>query len=181
MEEKMQTSTLATLSDLQVSALKDSKLGMKFGNIRGNGAQIHFKLDCLHIPFEPSVYNGTGAELRKGILLEISEADAVALLAFEEKVRQLTGLALDKWNSCVRQHDGNWRLKAKINMGGERACFFADGSPSSLRGCAAVAVVSVNGLYVQCQVSGLALDVVALRVGAKVTPDPPVWMKSLGF
>ncbi len=174
----MHTSELANLSNVQVSALKDGKLGMKFGNIRGEGHPVHFKIDCLHIPFEPSVYNGTGVELRKGVLFDICEADAVALLAFEEKVKQLAGLSSDKWNSCARPHDGGWRLKAKINTGGERPCLGASGS---VRGHAALAAVSVNGVYVQRQASGLVLDVVALRLGAKVEPDPPGWMKSLGF
>ena len=161
--------------------MKDGKLGMKFATMRNQGEAIHLKVDALNIPFEPSVYNGTGTETRKGIVFDITNSDAKSILVLEERLRQEMEIPLEKWNSCLRENGQTWRLKAKINMSGDRACLFADCDGKDLRGYAAVAVLSMNSVYSQRQASGLVLDVVALRRGAKMLPDPPVWMKSLGF
>lgn len=153
---------------------KDGKAGMKFANVYNNedNAPIYLKICESVVVFEPSVYNGTGDETRKGIVLEISEDDAKLIEDVERSVRAM--VASDKWNSCIRRENKSVRVKAKIEMSGERSCEFHGGpdegdgaAPSSLRGRKASVILHVKGLYVQRNASGLMIDVVAMRYGEK--------------
>lgn len=153
---------------ITLSEPKDGKLGMKFYNIFSQDGPPCLKVEAK-ILFEPSVYNGTGDEPRKNIVLEITEDDAKTLEDLEQTMRIRTGISAEKWNSCVKRVDGT-RLKAKINMMGPRQCEFLGPNgeatpPESLRNRAATAAILVRGIYMQRQASGLMVDVVALKYG----------------
>ena len=172
------TNELANVPDVEIASLKDGKLGMKFAGVLVNGERPSFKLDVLKIPFEPSVYNGTGLEIRKGLVMEIGAYDATCIQAFEEKIKKKLNIPTDKWNSCVKP---DHRLRAKINMGGEDPCAFAGKAPEDgFRGRSAVAALVVKGIYVQRQATGLILDVQAMKVGDLVKTDQTDYVAMLG-
>ncbi len=154
---------------LALSQPKDGKLGMKFYNVSGENGPPCFKVENVRVLFEPSVYNGTGEEERKGIVMEITEEDAKRIEELENWMRIKSGISPDKWISCVRKTDGH-QLKAKINMRGPKQCEFIGPQgekdpPDSLRGRLATAALLVRGIYMQRQASGLMVDVVAMRYG----------------
>lgn len=161
------------VNKISLGKQKDGKMGMKFANVYNekDNTPIYLKICESVIVFEPSVYNGTGDETRKGIVLEISEDDAKLIEDVERSVRAM--VASDKWNSCIRRENNSVRVKAKIEMSGERSCEFhggpdeGDGVPSSLRGRKASVILHVKGLYAQRNASGLMIDVVAMRYGEK--------------
>ena len=153
----------STFENIILSVPKTGKLGMQFINVANNTDAMFTKLEGMVI-FEPSVFNGTGEESRKGIVLELSEKDANDLAALEIRIRMMAGISVTKWNFSVT----NSRLKAKINMCGARRCEFEGPNgestpPESLRGREVSVVIGIRGIYQQKKASGLMLDVVALR------------------
>ena len=153
----------STFENIILSVPKTGKLGMQFINVANNSEAMFTKIDGT-VVFEPSVFNGTGEESRKGIVFELSEKDANDLSALEVRIRTLAGIPVTKWNFCVT----NSRLKAKINMSGMRQCEFVGPNgestpPESLRGREVTAAIAIRGIYQQKKASGLMMDVVALR------------------
>ena len=156
---------ISTFDNLVLSAPKTGKLGMQFMSVTNGMEPLYLKVEG-GVVFEPSVYNGTGEETRKGIVLELSERDANTLAALEIRIRTLASIPVSKWNFCVT----NSRLKAKINMSGANPCEFVGPQeetelPNTLRGREVVAVIAIRGIYQQKKASGLMIDVVALRYG----------------
>jgi hypothetical protein len=167
---------------LSLSQPKDGKLGMKFYNVSGEAGPPCFKVENARVLFEPSVYNGTGEETRKGIVMEITEDDAKRIEELESWMRIKSGVSPDKWVPCVRKTDGH-QIKAKINMRGPNQCEFIGPNgekdpPESLRGRTATAALLVRGVYMQRQASGLMIDVVAMRYG-EATRTKPSYLKLL--
>ena len=155
----------STFENIILSVPKTGKLGMQFINLANNSEAMFTKIDGT-VVFEPSVFNGTGEESRKGIVFELSEKDANDLSALEVRIRTLAAIPVTKWNFCVT----NSRLKAKINMSGANPCEFVGPQeetelPNTLRGREVVAVIAIRGIYQQKKASGLMIDVVALRYG----------------
>ncbi len=166
------TTTVNNIADkISLGKQKDGKSGMKFTNVYNGNEPIYIKIRESVVVFEPSVYNGTGDETRKGIVLEISEDDAKLIEDVERSVRVRSLGASDKWNSCVRRENNSVRVKAKIEMSGEHSCEFHgpgdEEAPSFLRGRKASVILHVKGLYAQRNASGLMIDVAAMRYGEK--------------
>ena len=166
----MQMSNMPSLQGLRLSPPKDGKMGMKFVRVACEDKPVFVKIKSQNIVFEPSVYNGTGEEARKGLVLQLTTEDAKHLQAIEEKIRTEANISSEKWSSCLRESDEGPRLKAKINMFGPKACEFIGPNdekkaPDRLRGRPATVGVIINGVYMQRNASGLMVDVVAMRYG----------------
>ena len=151
---------------------RDGGMGMKFYSVDSESGPPYLKIKISKIVFEPSVYNGTGNEPRKNIVLEISEEDAKRIEDLEQLTRIRADISPEKWTSCIRRSD-TARMKAKINMHGPRRCEFIGPKgetepPDTLRNRPATAAVLVRGVYMQRQASGLMVDVVALKYGEQI-------------
>jgi len=162
-----------------LSPPKTGPLGMQFINLTSSSEPLYTKILGV-VAYEPSVYNGTGEETRKGIVLELSGKDADELSALDVSIRSLAGIPVTKWNACVC----NSRMKAKINMSGERPCEFEGpnserGPPRHLRGREVAAVIAIKGIYQQKNASGLMIDVVALRYEDVATKKCPSFLDML--
>ena len=127
---------MTTFAKLSTTEPKEGKLGMKFCNLTDDNGPHCFKVESPKIIFEPSVYNGTGEEERKNIVMAITE-EAAKEIEELENTRIRVGAAPEKWNSCVKGLNGP-QLKAKINMSGQRQCEFAghNGAKVALPTCA---------------------------------------------
>ena len=162
--------------NLSMSAPKDGKGGMRFQNLFGEDGPLCIKAEGK-IVYEPSVYNGTGLEERKNIVLTIDEDTAKKIEELERWTRLQAGVSEDKWNSCVKRADGP-RLKAKINVAGSKRCDFVgpDGvrePPAELRGRTATVALLVRGIYMQRSAAGLMVDVVAMKYGEATREEAP--------
>ena len=115
---------MTTFAKLSTTEPKEGKLGMKFVNLTDDNGPHCFKVESPKIIFEPSVYNGTGEEERKNIVMAITEEAAKEIEELENWTRIRVGVSAEKWNSCVKRLNGP-QLKAKINMSGQRQCEFA--------------------------------------------------------
>ena len=78
------------------------------------------RLGDIYVPFEPSVFRGTGAEARKGFLFSIPQDVMDDLSAIEAWAQQQ--VPSSTWHSCLKE-PGNYGagLKAKINVTGPNA------------------------------------------------------------
>ena len=131
------------------------------------------------VVFEPSVYQGTGDEARKGIVLRLSSADFTAFQALEEWCKQAlleqTPNVDGIWSDSSKLTE-KWgaQLKAKINVHGPYCAIFYDESrqpckaPQVWKGLLATVLLEVRGCYVQRNSAGLLLEVTHLRYG-----EPP--------
>ena len=94
------------------------------------------------VVFEPSVYQGTGYEARKVIVLRLSSADFTAFQALEEWCKQAlleqTPNVDTIWSDSSKLTE-KWgvQLRANINVHGPHCASFYDetGSPARLRRC----------------------------------------------
>ena len=112
-------------------------------------------LDC-EILYEPSVFQGTGAETRLNIVIRAPESAARALHGIEEAILP------SGYISCLR--DGAVRAKIDVTT----AKFYdSEGevsAPSSFRQ-ACNAFVEIKGTYSTRQATGLLIEVTALQLG----------------
>ena len=78
-----------TTAEVELSDIKGSTNKMvEISNITFKGQPLRLKLDAwLRIVYEPSVYNGTGEEERKNIVLELTPEIEQALAAMEDTIR----------------------------------------------------------------------------------------------
>ena len=160
--------------------------GMKVCNLKLEGKPLIVKLaqglETITTPFEPSVYQGTGQEARKGIVFSIPPDVFDAFTAVEEFCKNnLEGLnpkvhAL--WSSSLRPSDKHpARLKAKINVDGNRAArFYDEGNepaelPENWKALPCNAVLQVRGCYIQRQGIGMLLEVTHLQYGSNVVDE----------
>ena len=169
--------------DISVGMPKVSRLGMKFMNVVTTKVKspVTKKITDSKVVFEPNVYNGTGDEPRKGILIDIPEEAAKEIESLENYLRIQAEvhwkIRTELWISCIRRDadNGTVRLKAKIVLAGDSPCEFlgpedTHAQPSSFRGLPVSFIVLVKSIYVQRNAAGLMLDVVAMRYGS---PPPP--------
>ena len=154
------------------------KCALKF-----QGKPLSVQLNCK-VAFEPSVYNGTGDEVRKGIVLRIADEDfalfteleAWCKQALQEEVPNVDAL----WSPSTRCNDKyGSQLKAKITMGrGPYAVHYYDGSkascdePDCWRDLEVKVVLEVRGCYTQRTTVGMLLDVTHVQIEG--SPLPPV-------
>jgi hypothetical protein len=170
-----------------VGNLRDAKAGLKVGNITAEGgSHLVFRVPKTQIVFEPSVFNGTGEEPRKGIVLYNPQEEAKDISAFEEIVRGQMNIQPEKWQSCVRKHNGEQALKAKFDLTGRKACKFTDTdgtkaeAPEAFKGREADVAVLVRAVFAQKNSGGLVMDVVAMKYGAAKAPEQPDWWAPAG-
>ena len=103
------------------------KANMRLSQLLYQGKPLSFKigedLESTTVAFEPSVFQGTGTEPRKGIVFRITEEDFDAISALEQWCRDALRAAnptVDAlWSAAARKSD-KWgcQLKNKINLAG---------------------------------------------------------------
>ena len=162
---------------LTLSAPTAGKLGMQFCSLRLDSKPVVLKLTGLTIPFEPSVFQGTGQEPRKSMLMNITQEIFDAFATIENFCRQPEQQAL--WTSSLKPADKyGATLKAKINVTGERAVKFYSAAndpceaPTDWKNLRCNAVVLVKGIYIQRQGVGLLVDVTHLQYAEAVQGSP---------
>ena len=119
-------------------------------------------MDC-EILYEPSVFQGTGAETRLNIVIRAPETASRALHAIEEAILP------SGYTSCLR--DG--AIRAKIDV--TKAVFYdhEEEVPPPTTFCQKCnAVVEIKGTYSTRQASGLLLEVTALQLGGAKRKNP---------
>ena len=146
---------------------------MKIHRVQSDGP-FSFKLSAS-IPFAPSVFQGTGAEERQGIVLSISPAVYDQLTSFSDSFKaQLTETYPDiaqKWTSSLKAATDKYpaQLKCKINLKGDRVCkyYSPEGltikAPENWRRLDVTAIVRLGGIYVQSRGAGMLLEVTHLQ------------------
>ena len=118
-------------------------------------------------PFNPSVFEGTGTEARKGVLFSIPGDVHDQIAAVEAWAQKALGGV--RWNSSLKS--GN--LKAKIVVSGSRACFAWDSNdkptelPTDWADLPVLPIIKFQGVYVREGEAGLLLEVIALMVGER--------------
>ena len=126
-------------------------------------------------PFEPSVFRGTGAEPRKGIVFTVPSDILADLQTIEEWAKKQTTCAV--WHSCTKEPGSySGSVKAKINVTGPNICSIVDLDgkpmkwPESWNRLPVIPILEVRGIYTQKTGSGLILDVTHLMVGEPADP-----------
>ena len=164
-----------------------AKGNMKICQLRFQGKPLTLKLgqdlESTTVIFEPSVYNGTGEETRKGIVFRISDDDFNAMAEFEQwclNALRATNPNVDSlWSASAKKSD-KWgsQLKAKINLSAGQwgAAFYNEATepcsePEEWRGLPVSLVLQVRGCYIQRQSIGLLIDVTHLQY--KDLPEEP--------
>jgi hypothetical protein len=158
------------------------KGGMTVCNLKLDGKHVVVKLakdlETITTPFEPSVFQGTGQEARKGILFNIPQDVFEGFAAVEEFCRQALEESTPKvqslWSSSLRPNKKYpATLKAKINVSGDRAANFYNEAnepteqPENWKHLPCDAVLQVRGCYIQKQGVGMLLEVTHLQYGAE--------------
>ena len=151
--------TVLSTKDCETLSLGEPRPGKAGMTLRGLTTPIARRvsdgLDC-EILYEPSVFQGTGAETRLNIVIRAPESALQALRTIEE------ALLPSGYVSCLR--DG--AIRAKIDV--TKAKFYnGDGEvppPSSYRQ-ACNAFVEIKGTYSTRQAAGLLIEVTALEFG----------------
>jgi len=155
-----------------------SKGNLKKCNLTYDGQALAVRLEG-EVAFEPSVYQGTGEEARKGIVVRLSDGDFTSFQALEEWCKQALQAQtpnVDTLWSASSKLTEKWgaQLKAKINVHGPYCAIFYDDSrqpckaPQGWKGLHINALLEVRGCYVQRNGAGLLLEVTHLRYG-----EPP--------
>ena len=102
-----------------------AKSNMKICQLKYQGKTLSLKLgesQNTTVAFEPSVYNGTGEEIRKGVVFCIGDEDYGGMAALEQWCKdslRATNPNIDTlWCSSAKRSEKWGPLKAKINLGG---------------------------------------------------------------
>ncbi len=123
------------IETIRLSPPKDVQRGMRIHSLSMEDRPLLLKLagdmQTVTVPFEPSVYNGTGDEPRKGIVFNITPELLEVVAQLEDTCRQLLGETIPNidalWCSSVKPSEKySATLKAKINVSGQRVCPFFD-------------------------------------------------------
>jgi hypothetical protein len=176
------------LDTLRLSPPKDLQRGMRIYSLSMEDHALFLKLAgdmrSITVPFEPSVFNGSGDEPRKGIVFNITPEILEGVAQLEDTCRQLLGETIPNiealWCSSVKPSDRySATMKAKINMAGPRVCPFFDEAnkpaeaPVAWKGLPVNAVLSIRGCYSQRQNVGMIIEVSALQYGKVNATVPP--------
>ena len=165
------------MEDFAISDIKASTNKMlKVGNITFKGQPLCLKSDAwLRVPFEPSVYNGTGQEDRKNIVLELTPEIEQVLATMEDVIRQTLDEKVSNieaiWVSSLKPATSfnGPSVKAKINVSGKQPCIFFDENnlateaPVAFKPLDAKVVLRIQGVYVQKQAAGLMMTVTHMQ------------------
>ena len=154
-----------------------------------NGKNVYLQTalttDAAHswVMCNPSVFNGTGAEERKSILIATPFYQIENLRLIEAWVRNQLRSAypdIDQiWNSPIKITD-NYppSIRAKIWVGGFNPCKFYDENnqpcetPTDIAGLQVVPIIMLNA-FVQSNIAGLLIETVALKIiGRKRNAHP---------
>lgn len=165
-EKKM--AAVLTEKDCEGLCLGEPRNGKGGMTLRGitNGRlerRLSETLDC-EILYEPSVFQGTGAETRLNIVIRAPETATRALHAIEEAILPSGYL------SCLRE---NGAIRAKIDV--TKAVFYdhEEEVPPPATFCQKCnAVVEIRGTYSTRQASGLLIEVTALQLGGVKRENP---------
>lgn len=129
----------------------------------------------ITVPFEPSVFRGTGTEPRKGIIFTVPQDVLENMRKIEEWAQKQVPSAT--WHSCLKEPGSySGSVKAKINVSGANACSIVDldGKPAewpeNWARIPVIPILDVRGIYKQATGSGLILDVTHLMVGEPAEP-----------
>ena len=148
--------------------------------------QLGEGLQTTTIAFTPSVFGGTGEEVRKGIVFRISQEDYAAFAAFEQRCRDMLRETIpnvdELWSPSARVSE-KWgaQLRAKINIreGGRgwSAKFYNEakepcGIPEQWQGLRVSAILQARSGYIQRNSIGLILDVSHLQYREQSVEQP---------
>ena len=159
---------------IELTKPKELSHGMKVYRVQSDGP-FCFKLDGVTIPFAPSVFQGSGEEDRKGLVISIPAEVCERMRNFSDSFKaQLSQTHPDvegKWNSSLKAATDKYpaNLRAKINVRGDKACTFYDmtGEPTKAPGqwqrLEVNVVIRLGGVYVQSRGAGMLLDVTHLQ------------------
>ena len=149
---------------------------LKVSDVTFDGQPLKLKIDTWQrIVYEPSVYNGTGEEERKNIVLEITPEIEQALATMEDTVRQSLNETISKidsiWCSAIKPATifNGPTLRAKIRVSGKQHCNWFDASntvtdvPLVFKGLEAKTVLHVQGVYIQKQAAGMILNLTHMQ------------------
>ena len=138
----------------------------------------------IRIPYVPSVFRGTGEEVRLGIVFE-TPASVI------EQVRQIEAILIEKsraaipnidalWTSCVKPTLHGPQLRCKINTTGFHKVQLVNDAGNvdmplgDLQSRRVLPILNVRGVYIQRNQVGLMIDVAACQVGPKPTESPQI-------
>ena len=114
------------LKKCSVGELQVSRKGQKYAEIKFDGEQANFQLssEALFSPFNAGIYQGTGAETRVNLDLQINDALRPILDAydkfFETQIKKLAPKA--SYHRLVQENqDYPARLRLKVNTFGLKA------------------------------------------------------------
>ena len=132
------------------------------------------RMDDITTPFEPSAFQGTGDEVRKGVLFSVPDDVYAGIAAIEAWVQGALEEPYAIWNPSVRP-PGRYgaTLKAKLNVSGPHACLAYDAAgqprefPTDWRGLPVIPVIEVRGVYSHSTGAGLLLEVTVLMIGER--------------
>jgi len=141
------------------------------------------RLGDIYVPFEPSVFRGTGVEPRKGIVFAVPQDVLDDLRKIEDWAKQQISPLATTWHSCLKE-SGTYSggVKAKINVSGPNPClmFDADGGPTewpeNWTHLPVIPIIEVRGIYSQKTGSGLILEVTQLMIGEEKAPKECTWL-----
>ena len=172
--EKLQASP----HEIRLSNVKSGPnklLKTAFASFQGKPLYLKLSDTFLRIPFAPSMYNGTGDEERKTIVIEIrpeieevfAQLEDIMRQSLEEQQANIDSM----WMSPIKPASGSYNasIKAKINVSGAKQAKFyneenlAVEPPTDWRNTEAQVVVHVRGAYLQKNAAGLMLDVTHMR------------------
>jgi len=177
----------ANMHEIRLSNVKSGPnklLKTAFASFQGKPLYLKLSDTFLRIPFAPSVYNGTGDEERKSIVIEIDPEIEEVFAQLEDIMRQ----TLDEqqanidsiWTSPIRPASGTFSasIKAKINVSGSKQAKFyneeniAVEPPTDWKNTGAQVVVHIRGAYLQKNAAGMMLDVTHMRTRQMDTETP---------
>lgn len=148
-----------------------------------NGQSVYLQTalttDAAHswIMCNPSVFNGTGAEECKSILIAtpFHQIENLRLIEFwvKKQLRRAYPDIDQIWNSAIRAAD-NYppSIRAKIWVGGFNPCKFYDENnqpcemPADMAGLQVVPIIMLNA-FAQSNIAGLVIETVALKIVGK--------------
>ena len=147
---------------------------LKKSALKFRGKTLSVQLNCS-VAFEPSVYNGVGNEVRKGIVLRITDEDFALFTEFEAWCKQAMQKEVPNvdalWSPSARcDGKSGSQLKANITMSGPYAVHYYDGSkvacaePDCWRDLRVKVELEVRGCYTQRSTVGLLLDVTHVQI-----------------